>query len=247
MSERRDPDLASYVLGELGQDERREFDRLLAANPELAAEAEQLRLLVGRLDEVDSAAWEPPVPPPLRLDAAALETPAEAASPRPRQKREPLLGRLFGRSLQLRPALAATLAVLLFGGGIAAGLTLSGGSDDEPAQIVASRSATLQPIGSLEPAASGEAQVDSSGAKMRIRVSGLSPSGEGDFYEAWMMNAEQGLVSLGSFTVGEDGSAQIDVPVPVDAEAFPIVDISLEPADGAPAHSGKSVLRAELI
>jgi anti-sigma-K factor RskA len=241
---RHEGELASYVLGEMDEHERREFERVLAADPALAAEADQLRLLVGRLDAVEDDAWALPEPPPLRLEP----DPIVSAHDEPRRRvdapgtRESLWTRWFGGGL--RPALAAALAALVFAGGLVVGSNL----DDDPGgeQFAAASSATLQPVGELQPAARGEARIEASGEKMRIRVTGLDPSDAGDFYEAWMMNSEQGLVSLGAFTVGADGSAEIQVPVPVSAADFPVVDISLEPADGIPAHSGKSVLRAEL-
>ena len=41
-------------------------------------------------------------------------------------------------------------------------------------------------------------------------------------------------------------AANCAVPVPGDASAFRALDVSVEPADGDPAHSAKSVLRAPL-
>lgn len=247
LPDRHQEQLASYVLGELDEHERREFERVLAADPALADEAEQLRLLVGRLDAVEDDAWVLPEPPPLRLEPdpivarAHYEPRSEAAGP---ARRGSLWTRLFGGGL--RPALAAALSALIFAGGLVVGLGVGGdeGGDQEPFAVASS--ATLQPVGELQPAARGDARIETSGERMRIRVTGLTPSDDGDFYEAWMMNSEQGLVSLGAFNVGADGSAEIEVPVPVKAGDFPVVDISLEPADGVPAHSGKSVLRAQL-
>jgi hypothetical protein len=50
------------------------------------------------------------------------------------------------------------------------------------------------------------------------------------------------LVSLGPLR--RDGV--YDLPAGLDPAAFPIVDVSVEPIDGDPAHSGDSVLRGEL-
>ncbi len=238
--------MSSYVLGECNEDERRDFELLLEDDPAAASEAEDLRRLVTRMDAIDGAAFEPAEPPVLRLDTASL---AERA-PAPKQakariKRDGLLARLFAGAAR-QPALATSLIALIFAGGVGAGLALSGTSDDGPADGVISASATLMPVGTLAPQASGEAQLKDSGETITVRVSGLSANAEGDFYEAWLLNSDKGLVSLGSFRVGDDGAAEIKVPVPVDPSAFPVVDISLELADGAPGHSGKSVLRAEL-
>jgi hypothetical protein len=49
-------------------------------------------------------------------------------------------------------------------------------------------------------------------------------------------------VSLGPLR--PDGS--YDLPPGLDPEQFPIVDVSVEPLDGDPAHSGDSRLRGQL-
>ena len=76
-----------------------------------------------------------------------------------------------------------------------------------------------------------------------MRVSGLRPNTDGDFYELWLLGERGELVSLGSFNVPDSGVAEIDVPVPVDPESFRYLDVSREPADGDPSHSTDSVLR----
>jgi hypothetical protein len=54
-------------------------------------------------------------------------------------------------------------------------------------------------------------------------------------------------VSLGTFSVGPDGRARIRVPLSVDLQRFPVLDVSLERADGDPRHSGASVLRSRPV
>lgn len=54
-------------------------------------------------------------------------------------------------------------------------------------------------------------------------------------------------VALGSFRVGADGGARVDLPVTVSPRRFPVLDISREPDDGDPGHSGASVLRSHPI
>jgi anti-sigma-K factor RskA len=63
------------------------------------------------------------------------------------------------------------------------------------------------------------------------------------FYEVWLIDeAIEGMVSLGPART--DGRYQI--PPDVDVVAFPIVDVSIEPPDGVPTHSGVSALRGTL-
>ncbi len=76
-----------------------------------------------------------------------------------------------------------------------------------------------------------------------MRVSGLKPTGGGQFYELWLLGADKRLVGLGSFRVDEQGRATLKLPLPVDPKAFTYFDLSLEPSDGNPGHSGVSVLR----
>ena len=51
-----------------------------------------------------------------------------------------------------------------------------------------------------------------------------------------------GGIALGTL----DGDGKFVVPAGLDMEAYPLVDVSIEPLDGNPAHSTKSVLRGRL-
>jgi hypothetical protein len=50
------------------------------------------------------------------------------------------------------------------------------------------------------------------------------------------------MVSLGPLRA--DG--RYAIPDGVDVRAFPVVDVSIEPLDGEPTHSGRSVMRGVL-
>lgn len=71
------------------------------------------------------------------------------------------------------------------------------------------------------------------------------PGGVPDGYrEVWLIDTGvERLVSLG-ILVGVEG--EFDLPAGVDLAEFPIVDVSLEPFDGDPAHSGDSIVRGQL-
>jgi Anti-sigma-K factor rskA len=59
----------------------------------------------------------------------------------------------------------------------------------------------------------------------------------------WLIDPNvEGMVSLGP--ARSDGTYA--VPPDIDVAAFPIVDVSVEPPDGVPTHSGVSVLRGTL-
>lgn len=63
------------------------------------------------------------------------------------------------------------------------------------------------------------------------------------FYELWVIDTDvSGMYSLGPVT----GSGTYPLPADVDPAAFPVVDVSIEPTDGLPTHSGVSILRGQL-
>lgn len=68
------------------------------------------------------------------------------------------------------------------------------------------------------------------------------PDADG-FYEVWIIDTDvEGMFSLG--VVRDDG--RFVLPTDVDPFDFPVVDVSLEPLDGNPLHSGRSVWRGVL-
>lgn len=90
---------------------------------------------------------------------------------------------------------------------------------------------------------SGTAQmVDHDGhMQLHLHTSDLD-AGDG-YLEVWLIDPTVSkLVSLGPLR--DDGV--YDLPAGVDPLAFPIVDVSAEPVDGNPAHSGDSLLRGQL-
>ena len=71
-----------------------------------------------------------------------------------------------------------------------------------------------------------------------------APVPSGDVREVWLIRSDaSGLVSLGLL----DGSTgRFVVPDGIDVDEFNLVDVSAEPVDGDPAHSGDSIVRGEL-
>lgn len=98
----------------------------------------------------------------------------------------------------------------------------------------------------LEPLAgsgSGRAELVRTDDTLHLRVETQDLAAPDGYFEVWLINPSvTELVSLGPLR--EDG--EYDVPPGVDPAAFPIVDVSAEPVDGDPSHSGASVLRGEL-
>ncbi len=213
-----------YVLGELEPAERAEAERLLREDPRFRAEVERMLPVVDRLAELPAPAWE---------GLQTAETAFESAPGR------------SARRWALRPALAIAASVLLLVAGGVGGALLFG--DDEGEEIAGGNVIALEPVGFSTPDAKGTGEVsDQAGDDAVVRVSGLDPSGPGQYYELWLLSDPERLVSLGSFRVPESGRAEVRVPLPVDPRRFRFLDLSLERVDEGPEHSGISVLRGPL-
>lgn len=113
-----------------------------------------------------------------------------------------------------------------------------------PAPPVAVAAATLDAF-PAHPDASGEAVVvELPDGERQLEVHLSASDGSQGYREVWLITADaSALVSLGVLQ-GSDGV--FTVPADVDLEDFVLVDISLEPEDGDPTHSGDSIVRGEL-
>ncbi|MCW2736722.1 anti-sigma factor [Nocardioides sp.] len=78
-----------------------------------------------------------------------------------------------------------------------------------------------------------------------LRVSARELGDEDGFHEVWLINVDgTRMVALGVLAEGDTGEFQ--VPRGLIEEGYRIVDISVEPDDGDPTHSGVSLARGEL-
>jgi len=247
--------ITAYVLGELSPGETARLEARERDDPRFAAEAARMRRVVARLGDLDAEQFRPVAPPPLRVDVQDVGRPP-AAPARPRRGGrgwgDRLRARLAG-PVVLRPSLAALAVVGLLAAGAVGGAVLGGGDDvagpgrgseDLAAQPGAQRVA----LRTLADAPSGAgAQAAMAGGRMQLRVHGLRPTARADFYEVWLLRSPGDLVSLGTFRVGQGGTASVTLPLTVDPKRFPVLDVSVEPVDGNPAHSSRSVLRSDPI
>lgn len=162
-------------------------------------------------------------------DASIAESVAIPHTPRDRTRARP---RRWTRAVF---ALAATVALVVVVGGVWAVSSLP----------------TTQPIASAEllafpdhPGAHGEAVVEERGDERFVVVTLDAALIPGTFREVWLISADATrLVSLGTL---DSESGTFPVPADVDLAEFVLVDISAEPDDGAPEHSGDSIVRGEL-
>lgn len=113
--------------------------------------------------------------------------------------------------------------------------------------ITPSSSQTVLAEAVLEPfpnwSASGSARVEEDASGARDVVVDLSAPGDG-LREVWLIDPEtSGLVSLGLLS---GASGTFSIPSNIDLGRYSVVDVSEEPDDGNPAHSGDSIVRGQL-
>ncbi len=240
--------VVEYLLGELPADQLERFEADLLDDPDLMAEVDRLRPVVTRLEGRPAGSWEPIEPPPLDIaaivaadtDGSLAESPVEAersSSKSPRRS----LGERFGFAWPRAAAVAFSgLLILAVGIGVGTQLGGDGSTSGEPVQTLA-----LDRIGNEVPdGASGEVLLTGdAGDQVTLDVSGLEQTGEREYYELWLLGDGDEIVSLGSFRVPAGGNSQVEVPLPVNPEQYRYFDVSIEPENGSPDHSGRSVLR----
>ncbi|NNE72453.1 MAG: anti-sigma factor [Acidimicrobiales bacterium] len=140
---------------------------------------------------------------------------------------------------RLGRVLLGVAAGLLLVALVGVGLIRSGDSTDPVASVALSADG-IDPLGLGLDGTAELIEVDG-GYEIALDVSSL-PEVDG-FYELWIIDTDvAGMFSLG--TVNEDG--RFAVPAGVDIADFPVVDLSVEPIDGDPTHSGVSALRGVL-
>ncbi|WP_104181258.1 anti-sigma factor [Arthrobacter sp. B0490] len=131
---------------------------------------------------------------------------------------------------------AAAVAGIAAGGGVlwAVQATQAGG------QILAR--ADLAPLPDF--GGSGEATLSESDDGVRrldVTVSGAAPGG---YREVWLLAPDATRMYSIGILDGDHGT--FDVPDAIDLRQFPVVDVSDEPLDGDPTHSGVSVVRGTI-
>jgi anti-sigma-K factor RskA len=158
--------------------------------------------------------------------------------------RRPVADIAARRALRARPArwvlgaaAAVTVAVALL-----AGIAVSFGGGGNDTEIIAAGSITNEGL-PVSFAGSGGVELVSDDGQLALEIDVPElPEADG-FYELWLIDTDvAGMQSLGIVR----GSGTFPLPNGLDPADFPVVDISVEPADGDPTHSGASVLRGVL-
>jgi len=140
--------------------------------------------------------------------------------------------------------LAAAAAVIGLVGGVAIGIA-SANSGVPREQVVAR--ATLEALPGYTTGGSARLEKAEDGSRsVVVDLDALATSAApgGDLLEVWLLRTDaSGLVSIG-FLDGTTG--RFTIPGSIDLSQYPLVDVSAEPADGDPAHSGDSIVRGPL-
>ena len=147
------------------------------------------------------------------------------------------------RSARSAPMMLAAASI----GGIVVGGVLTAsvlnGSSEPPATVAAS--IPLEPLPEWDASGSAELTVRDSGEQVLVVNLAADQAATADGYqEVWLIDTNvEGMVSLG---VLEGSTGEFVVPTGIDVADFPIVDVSLEPTDGVPTHSGNSIARGQI-
>ena len=178
--------------------------------PEERAEIERVAGVLA-----DPAVW---LEPPAHLQERVVAAIAEES----RHRRRPWL----------RYAVGGVAAATLLAIGVTVGIQAS---QDHPVEFAASMSGT-----DLAPSATGEVTLTKtvSGWRIHLHATGLPRRADGEFYEAWLKNADGLLVPIGTFNDGND----VTLWAGVGPATFPTLTITREVADGNQASSGEVVL-----
>ncbi len=184
--------------------------------------------------------------PPLAAAPRAVEDPA-AEDPVVEHPAAPSGGSVLPFRPRRRPLLlvaAAAVAGAAIGAGAVAVLR-DGGTEPigrEPG-VDTVAAVALDPLADND--ASGRASViERTDGTRALEVELRAGDLDDRYYEVWLIDeAVQDMVSVG---VARSGTVTFELPAGLDLGRFPIVDVSVEPVDGNPEHSGVSVARGVL-
>jgi len=196
------------------------------------------RAIAAELDADDGEEAVPDTLPASAPDVTSDATGASAPSPAPASARDDLAPRRRGVSGWGLVAAAAAGVVV---GGVAVGAIIGLGGSEGDLDVVAE--APLTDL--VTETAAGSAVIETRDDGSAVLVVETPFVDLDDAYlEVWLIDQNiEGMVSLGHLT-GE--RTEFVLPAGFDPGAFPIVDISVEPLDGDPTHSGESVTRGVL-
>jgi len=197
-----------------------------------------LRALIRSLEPADRVREQPPAALWESIEATlGVELEPKDSQPAAAAARQTVIPlRRQRRTVTFLGALAVAASAA-----IALPLAVSGRSE---VTVLAAAPLSNEGLAAFDTTPAGSARLVTSHGHEYLEVSVQNvPERAGDHLELWLIDTKvQGMVSLGPYT----GNHRYAVPTGVSPARFPIVDVSLEPGDGVPTHSGVSVVRGTL-
>ena len=181
--------------------------------------------------------------PDVPLSTAVPDVPLGTAVPAPESPvadpTDELAERRRRRSRWLPAAAALVVGAALGAGAIA---VTDRSADPDPTQVEATAALDALPEAPvpLPSTTAGRAELVSVDGSQRVVVDAPQLPAITGAYEVWLFGADGKMVSLGSLHAGR---GDFTVPQGIDTAEYRTVDVSDEPADGNPTHSGASVVR----
>lgn len=232
MNDTEDPDdpLIPYVLGELAPDEALAFERRLASDPALAAEAKQLREAFGMVGLSAIAA------PPPRLRTRVL------AAARAEHTRSRVVRRWVPMAAAAAVILVAISLPLMDAARTRRQLMVEREAHDLLVQPNLVQSFTMKGVGASR-AAFGEVLLDLDDKRAAIALRGLPAPPTGSVYRLW---AEVGVRSIycGGLDPDETSAVKSLLPIPVESYKGSVTRlyVTLDPQDSPLKPVGPTVL-----
>ena len=235
--ERFDDLKEAYVLGALGESERREFEGLLAAHPELQSEVDDLSSVANLLA---LAPQEHDPSPELRRNLLSSIGDAPDATVATIPRRGTISRRFFGPGGFAAAVFAATAALAVVGLFLW-NASLRGEIEDLQGTLDTRQTHELQGSGPAENARGEVVEVGDDRAV--LLAENLHPTPEGEVYEAWLMRS--GVPEpAGLFQPRNEGDAAMPIEGSIkEAEA---VAVTVEPSGGSPTPTSEILLTATL-
>jgi anti-sigma-K factor RskA len=218
----------AYVLKALPEEERREFEAYLAANPELQSEIEELSAVANLL----ALACEEQEPPKSLRKNLLRQIEPEA---RRQSVPQPSLADRVREAFGWRPV-AAGLAALAFVGLLVWNITLMGQLQEDEQQtydLVATD--TAAPAGQV-------VHLEETGEAVLV-AQGLPELPEDRTYEIWVIRGDEDPIPSGLFKP-QNGRAAAPITTPI--EGADVIAVTEEPAGGSPAPTSDPIYAAEL-
>lgn len=226
----------------------------LAGCPDCADHVASLREALGLLAAASEHTLEPPPARVWSAIAAEIAAEGDASGPTPAGSVSPSADptasviRLDDRRRGVPSWLATTAAAVTLVLGLGVGWQLAGQPDDPAApQATVLGTAALASLDETQ-ADRGSAEVRRQDGRIVLHVEAQElggPDVSAGVREVWLINVDgTRMVSLGLLARGESGD--FDFPQKLLDEGYRIVDISYEPDDGDPVHSGTSLARGTI-